>query len=359
MAEGSEAVNQDHFVAEVLKHLDNEISKLGLGGDPGSGFEADAVSERELLQTLRLAMKGATAKKLPIARQGRGTQRLVLLALLLRLARDKPGTVIGAFEEPEEALEPVRQHQAARMLATIEQAGGQIFVATHSPDVVRAFSINDIVIVERTTTATRANSLSSLTAPARHGYERHLDGPMARALFVPMPVLVEGPSDRSVLSAFWDVLAAEGEVGDADQIGLEVVPCEGNQMMPMFARVLNEAGKRVVAWVEGDDETASRRLLDEGNVSYVIAYPAGDANNLERAMVKEIPIQSLVLGLQAVTSDRGDDWASQLAELKNKANELITEQGRLALAAATDLPAAIAVLYEPTARTVITRCLTS
>src|SRR4051812_31981875 len=109
-------------------------------------FEAGAVSQRELLQSLRLALP-SDGQQIPLMRQGRGAQRLVLVTILLRLARAAGGgtALIGGFEEPEEALEPLRQAQLAGMLMGIANEGGQVFVVTHSPEIARRFEIDDFL----------------------------------------------------------------------------------------------------------------------------------------------------------------------------------------------------------------------
>lgn len=63
------------------------------------------------MQTLRLAFRQGGVN-IPLHRQGRGALRLLLVSALLRLARTAVGShLIAAFEEPEEALEPLRQNQ--------------------------------------------------------------------------------------------------------------------------------------------------------------------------------------------------------------------------------------------------------
>jgi putative ATP-dependent endonuclease of the OLD family len=134
LAGGAAAVNEDAGIQGVLADVAADLASLGLIS-PGESpqFEVGGVSERELLQAMRLSLPSGQAT-IPVARQGRGAQRLLLVALLLRIAQRAGAPAIGGFEEPEEALEPLRQTQVARMLAAIADAGGQIFVVTHSPE---------------------------------------------------------------------------------------------------------------------------------------------------------------------------------------------------------------------------------
>ena len=81
-------------------------------------FEVGGVSRRELLQALRLGLPSTEGIRIPLNAQGRGAQRLVLVAVLLRLARALEGvTPVGGFEEPEEALSPCAKASCRECLA--------------------------------------------------------------------------------------------------------------------------------------------------------------------------------------------------------------------------------------------------
>lgn len=86
LGKGAGAVNKDGTVERVLQELSTDLQRLGLlHGSELAAFEAGVVSRRALLQALRLTLP-ADQVPIPLARQGRGAQRLVLVAILLRLA---------------------------------------------------------------------------------------------------------------------------------------------------------------------------------------------------------------------------------------------------------------------------------
>ena len=104
----------------------------------------------------------------------------------------------------------------ARMLAQIVDRGGQIFVVTHSPEIARAFSIDDFLLLEERRAGGRARLLrKTLSGPVRQKYERWLDRSVVRALFARIPLLVEGPGDCAVIETFWRAL------GKTDRSGTE------------------------------------------------------------------------------------------------------------------------------------------
>ncbi len=355
---GADAVNTEPNVHRVLDALAADLRGLGLL-QPAElpCFEIGAVSARELLQALRLALPSA-GTQVPVFRHGRGMQRLLLVAILLRLARATARATIGAFEEPEEALEPLRQTQMARMLAKLADQGGQVFAVTHSPEIARAFSIDDFVLIDESASRVRVLR-KELTEPVRQVYERSLDRAAVRALFARVPVLVEGPGDRAVFETFWRRLGDAGDVTPAERVGVDVVNCEGAGYMPMMARYLREAGKTVVAWAEQDVPVELARLRADGNCAALLVHdPAPGRQNLEQALARSASIPALGRALHALATSRGYTWEQQREDLVSHAAGL-DQTTRDVLKEATSLDAIFAVLDETKARAMIERALSS
>lgn len=350
------AVNEDAGVDEVLGDLSQALEGLGLlDAEQPLQFDHGATSERALLQTLRLAIPlPDTGVAIPLARQGRGSQRLVLVAVLLRLAESSRHGSIGAFEEPEEALEPLRQAQMADMLTALPTNGGQVFVVTHSPEIARAFRIDDFLLLsEQCAGEVRHLATAGLPASVRQTYERQLDGPLVRGLFCRVPLLVEGPGDRAVIETFWRHLASSGRVAKPFRVGLDVVNCEGSSNMPMIAAVLNEAGKTVVAWGEQDTDHVRRdveRLREEGHCAGLVLPDHGEGHdNLERALARGASVDGLAAALEALSTDRGYGWDEMKSDLLSRA-ELVAPDRRDAAKLATTVPGFFAALSEDEAR---------
>jgi putative ATP-dependent endonuclease of OLD family len=327
---GAEAINRDDAVEQVLGELSADLGNLGLlETDETAAFEAGDVSQRALLQTLRLAMPVGDVP-IPLSRQGRGTQRLVLVAVLLRLATATGLVPIGGFEEPEEALEPLRQGRLAEMLMEIVRQHGQLFVVTHSPEIARCFSIDDFLLLRERTAGQEARHLSySLSPPVRQAYERRVDGAVVRGLFCRVPVLVEGPGDRAVLETFWRALAEMGQVLPAFRLGLDVVNSEGVSNMPMLAAVLHEAGKSAAAWVDQDSPEAVRevdRLRTDGHCAALILHDrAPGRQNLEQALAASASMRALARAMEMVAADRGYSWDDQRADLLSRCEQIDPE----------------------------------
>lgn len=362
--QGTDAVNEDEAVDFVLGNLSSDLKELGLlTEEKGVVFDPNAVSRRNLLQTLRLALQASEDLAIPLASQGRGAQRLVLVAVLLRLAEATGRRIVGAFEEPEEALEPLRQVHLASMLTRIVDGGGQIFLVTHSPDIARCFGIESFLLLQEGREGAGAQHLQQLLSPpCRQAYERRLDGPVVRGLFCRVPILVEGPSDRAVFETFWAELARQAKTLPPFRLGLDVINAEGVPNMPMLAAVLAEAGKVVVPWAEQDTDAARRelgRLKGEGNCAAMLLHdPAPGRSNLEGAFAWGTPVAALAAGLARVAEDRAYDWGAQREDLLSRCRDVDSERLADAKSAST-VQGFLDDLSDEEARMVVARALGS
>lgn len=364
LREGTSAINHDEAIADVLARLSTDLEGLGLlEQGERSVFESGTVSRRALLQTLRLALPINDDVTIPLGRQGRGAQRLVLVAVLLRLAASAGSNLIGAFEEPEEALEPLRQNHLASMLDKIVSSGGQIFVVTHSPEIARYFGIESFLFLKERDGGERSRHLvTGLSPKVRQTYERHLDGPLVRGLFCRVPVLVEGPSDRAVLEAFWAELVRQGSVLGPFRRGLDVIVADGVSHMPMLAAVLAKAGKAVVAWVDQDTDQARQeieRLRNERNCAALILHDqAPDRSHLEGALAWGCPVKAIAAALQRLAEDRGYSWQDQKKDLMSRIGQLDPDRRR-AVNDTTSVPCFLGALDDEEARRLAVKALTA
>ncbi len=359
LAEGTGVINQDPSVEPMLTSLGDDLRDLGLLDEKEQPqFETGAVTQREILQTLRLSLPSGGAQ-IPLSLHGRGIQRLLLISALLRLSKANAAKIIGAFEEPEEALEPLRQAQIADLLKGVSRDGGQLFVVTHSPQIVRAFEIDEFLLIQEH--GPPIHLRDTVSPPIRQAYERRVDGPVVRGLFSRIPMLVEGPGDRAVLDVFWSSLFDSGRVQSQATIGLEFINCEGVPHMPMMAALLASAGKPVVALAELDTDSVRsviEKLRAENNCAAFLIYDKEQATNLELALALGCPISSLCVGMTEVANDRSYSWDAQKEDLISRSDH-VEQQDRENMKASDDLDGLLNCLSKGDARSLIAKALGS
>lgn len=362
LQQGASQFSGEKAIVNVLKLIAEDLDDLQVLERPGlPAFETGGVSEREMLQTLRLALPVLSDVQIPLRQQGRGVQRLALLSALLRLAsqEDAPPP-IGGFEEPEEALEPVRQAQVAAMVGELADRGGQVFVVTHSPDIVRTFSVEDLHLVSADPRGVATSLRDRLSPRAKQGYERRLDGPVVQALFARVPVLVEGPSDRACMTVFWEKLAADGDVAPRHGHALDFVNCESGSHQAEIARLLCEAGKPVVTWAESDTPHELKRLRSERHSAMLIVYPTDpDQQNLEAQLSTVCSLAALARGMGLLATTRGYTWAEQRDDLMSRCSPETNQEQRAKIKSSTSVAEALAALEELPARRLVRSCLQS
>ncbi len=357
---GQQAVNADVGVADVLRVIREQLREFGIGtGEAGEPLLAvGGLSERTLLQTLTLSLRQDADLALPVSRLGRGVQRVALVALLMALARRRESAPIAAFEEPEEALEPFRVRMLAKQLRSLAQVGGQVFITSHAPDVLRCFHPDEVVLLEPSATGPRLVELRRvLDAGMRACVERHADA-VGRALFGPVAFLVDGPSDQAVIEVFWDHLAMTGALPSAEMHGVQVVPCGGTPVMPSIARTLTAVGKTVIALLDRDpDPRREENRRDTAAHARTTILHRTAATDLEGMLSSELPMRALQAGIDAVAGDLRLAWDDVREDIVSRLPEGTPPEQRDAARQAEAWPALAGSVEEPLLREAIRHAL--
>lgn len=239
-------------VAATMARLTAVAERLQLvGGDDPLDFAVAGLSDRRVLQSLQLVVRGRRSQaRLPLPSHGRGLLRILLLTAFLENARGSGSNLILAVEEPEQNLEPVNQRLVTRSLLLADDTGAaQVILSTHSTDVVAVVPLDEIHLIRELDGGPTVSALRD-TAPAEQKFfERHARGSLVDGLYADVVVLVEGPTERAALPILWQkARPADG----LDENRIEVVDCESLNRMPSYARFYRALKIPVVAVCDGD-----------------------------------------------------------------------------------------------------------
>lgn len=337
LSEGQDTVNADAGVNEVLQLIRERLRDFGIGGAGEALLTVGSVSDRMLLQTLSLALRQDAELALPVNRLGRGVQRVTLVALLLALAARRTTPAIAAFEEPEEALEPFRVRMLGKQLRALGDAGGQIFVTSHSPDVLRCFRPDEVVLLEPPGTEPRLVELRRRLTPAMRMCVQRQADTVGRAMFSPAALLVDGPSDQAVVEVFWDYLAGRQLLPSSEILGVQPVACEGTGPMPGIARTLVGLGKVVIALFDRDaDPDRQRDRADTAAEVRSTILHRSATRDLEGLLAVELPLSALPAGIDAIGADLGLAWGDVRSEIVERLPEGVPAEHRTAAHQAGD-----------------------
>ncbi len=176
-------------------------------------FVSSAKATDDVLADVRLRVQ-RDGKERSLAEQSDGARALFAIALYDLVSASAN---IVAIDEPEIHLHPTSQRSLAKLLKT---GGNQKIIATHSPDMVGAFSPDDVVVVRPggKLVQPKKGFLSAEAKLVVHWWVKDKLEPLTSSLVV----LVEGVSDRIVVQRVAELLGR-----DLDRIGVSLIEMDG------------------------------------------------------------------------------------------------------------------------------------
>lgn len=216
---------RDQLAGHLSKALPEGIDKADLSFVPGASADGDVLSD------VRLQIRRSGSLR-NLADQSDGTRALFAIALYDLVSASAH---VVAIDEPEIHLHPTSQRSLARLLQT---GGNQKIIATHSTDVVGAFSSECIVSVKPGGKVVQplAGFLSSDQRMSIRWWVRDKLEPLTAARVV----AVEGVSDRIVVERVADVTGR-----DLDRLGVSVIETEGAGNMGAVIKLFGSTGFQV------------------------------------------------------------------------------------------------------------------
>lgn len=291
----------------VQKRINERLAKLVPGARLELTPEALQLSlEAPSRVTARIVDDGVPTD---LTRQGHGTQRAVLMAIIQATGRfdveDRPAVLL-AFEEPEIYQHPLRAKHFAAELRDLANGTARVQVAltTHSPafarpddfHCVRRFESGEIRAVQ----GTKTNSDDARQLRQTSG--------LSEAFFADAACLVEGSTDHAVIRG---LLQREGLTLEA--LDIAVVEVAKGSMRKAY-KVLSKLGLRTYAVFDGDAgiglRTTADSCKDGQSLEQRRAERLGSAKKATEHLLEAFPGATLVWGSEpqfdgghAVTSD--------------------------------------------------------
>jgi hypothetical protein len=215
---------------------------------------------------------------------------------------EKPESdIIVAIEEPEIYQHPIKQRHISKVLSELTTSFSaqtgiriQIVLATHSPLFVhlprfqeirmarRASEAPNHVVVSKFTISKCSSGLASLHDPAKQpmgdaafASKLHIfDSDLSEGFFGKKIVLVEGPSDKSILEA---ILTIQGRSAMAE--GLTILAVGGKKILDKPAYIFNALGIPTYVIVDNDNKSAKDKVAEAYYNKFlqrVIGVPANE-----------------------------------------------------------------------------------
>lgn len=253
-AGGREEDERPEEFKRIEKRIRQHMQTVFEEADVRLRFRLPEISDLMGLATIELKDRGPWT---PLEGKGQGFQRALYLALLRALAEELRETrdaihrpFLLLFEEPEAFLHPALQREMGDILESISTSN-QVVVATHSPLLVTPQRIPNVLILRQVTSPADPNShntsclvpkLDLLPDPNDKQLVNLLRfSSSAEFLFADCVLVVEGPSDRVLFEASWDVLR-KSLCSGGRPIDLAIVEPGSKDAVPVWVQYLQAIG---------------------------------------------------------------------------------------------------------------------
>lgn len=208
----------------------------------------------------------------PLGMYGKGSKRLLSIAIQLALA--KAGGII-LIDEIEQGLEPDRIQTIIKKLSQVEQ--GQIFVTTHSRDVVVESKANSIYLMKK-------------DSNFFHQFEPELQGLLRsqpEAFFARRVILCEGATEYGIIRALDQHLQGKDKLGLSAR-SIAIVDSKGGDNFYQYAIWLKYKGFDVITFND-DDNTAILSTKKEATNAGVRMAICDAGNAFEQQLFNDVP----------------------------------------------------------------------
>lgn len=226
----------------------------------------------------------------PLDMYGKGSKRL--LSIAIQLALIKTGGII-LIDEIEQGLEPDRIRTIIKKLSQVEQ--GQIFVTTHSRDVVVESKADTIYLMKK-----GSNFL--------YLFESKLQGLLRsqpEAFFARRVILCEGATEYGVIRALESHLQQNRELSLSAR-SIAIVDSKGGNNFYQYAIWLKEKGFDVITFNDDDNKailSTKKEAIDAG-----VRMAICDAGNaFEQQLFNDVPWTVVIKLVQLAKDTLSED----------------------------------------------------
>jgi predicted ATP-dependent endonuclease of OLD family len=310
MKESQPVLDENLEFKKSFEQLRTEIAKLKFIKDDTEAMKLNILnlSDQKVLQSLNLVLRGInTDTDIPIEMQGSGMQDAILISTIFRIiSEDKNQNLVLAFEEPEHNLEPYYQRLIAKRLQKPDSKRFQLFVSSHSPDIISAFPLDSIGIIQVDTEKHSIISVAKCCSPVDlKFFERYERNQLLQSFFARHVLLVEGSAERGGLPIYLDALQGKTLKSENDVIifeglealGIELIDCGGFGEIHKYASFLRNLKFSVIGIVDNDRSPEELKKITNSCNLTVIFPEDSTRNTFEKVLLKEANIAKLIEGI--------------------------------------------------------------
>lgn len=244
----------------------------------------------------------------PLRLKGKGTKRLLSIAIQLQLTKNKG---IALIDEIEQGLEPDRIKQVIRTLKNENM--GQIFIATHSRDAIVELSVNDLVVVKN-----QAGKLTLNNLDFGNDKLQRVVRACPEAFFANKVIVCEGATEVGICRAL-DLYRKSKGLDLMAQRDCYYVDGAGDNFVERAIEIKEFKNVCVLKDSDKSDDEEKNRTLEGHNID-IFTYENG--NNIEKQVLKDLPWEAVTELLEYTKEKQNKTDNSILQSLQAKNNSI-------------------------------------
>jgi len=242
-------------------------------------------------------------ESVPLRLKGKGSKRLISMAIQNILVQC--GGII-LIDEIEQGLEPDRVKHLVRSLK--KDNAGQIFLTTHSSDVITELEADDLVIVN--------NNQGEVTISTPNQKFQDIIRACPEAGYAKKVIVCEGKTEMGICKA----LDAYRRNKDKECMSAKacIYTCGGGHSFSERAIKLKELGLTACVFCDSDDDSSLSPTKDDLRTVDIKIFDCEDSYSIEQQIFKDLPWDGVKKLLDYVIKNKNISEEQLKASIKSK-----------------------------------------
>jgi energy-coupling factor transporter ATP-binding protein EcfA2 len=297
--EAKEKIDQDSF--KRFQEVTERIKKSSLD------FGVDLSKVKTTVDFRDVSIKDGRVclhdEDVPLRLKGKGSKRLISMAIQSVLVQC--GGII-LIDEIEQGLEPDRVKHLVRSLK--KDNAGQIFLTTHSSDVITEIEINDLVIIN--------NNQGVVTISTPDQKFQDIIRACPEAGYAKKVIVCEGKTEIGICRAL-DVYR-KGKNMECMSVKDCVYTCGGGHDFSERAIKLKELGFKTSVFCDSDDDSSLKPTKNDLRTADIKIFDCDVGFSIEQQIFKDLPWDAVKKLLDYVMKNRNISEEQLKESIKSK-----------------------------------------
>lgn len=301
LRKAKELVDQNEFeeLQNVTKNIAEPIQSFGINvGEIKNTIDAKDILVKDGKITLH-------KNKIPYRMFGKGTRRIISLAIQMQLTKNGGITLV---DEIEQGLEPDRIKHLIRTL--ICKYKGQLFITTHSRQVIEELDCDNFLQISNV-----EGMVSSKFIPEEDVYQKIMRS-CPEALYAKRVIVCEGKTEIGICRA---IEAFKFKNGGGDFTSNDVVYIDGNgDNFPERAFGLKELGFDVCVFCDSDKDDKLKISKEDLIKKDIVVFDTEKGLKIEEQFIYDLPWESVLKIVENRIKEKNNDENAVLKSIESK-----------------------------------------